>query len=244
MWTLSRPEVKNALDRAAFAALAAAVRAAASDRELRAIVLTADGDAFVSGGDLRELRSATGRTDAAALVDAGRRVCDGLGRLAVPVIAALPGPAIGGGAELAMACDLRVADPRAIISFRHARMAVTTGWGILPKLVATVGHGAASRLLLAGHEVDAAEALRLGLVDGISATGECAATALAWARDVSRASPGAVARLKTLLRGTLGAAKGHRARERASFVGAWTGADHQEAVESFFARRAPRWKPR
>jgi enoyl-CoA hydratase/carnithine racemase len=156
----------------------------------------------------------------------------------------MPGPAIGGGAELAMACDLRVADPRTILSFRHGRMAVTTAWGLLPKLVATVGPGAASRLLLAGHEIDAPEASRLGLVDAVSEPGASLAEALAWARDVERASPGAVASLKALLADAVRPSARHRARERERFTSAWTGPDHHEAVEAFFARRAPRWRSR
>jgi enoyl-CoA hydratase len=244
VWTLSRPEVRNALDRATFAALKAALHAAKTNRNLRAVILTGQGDAFASGGDLRELRSALTRSQAGRLADLGRLVCDGIARLQVPVIAALPGPALGGGAELALACDLRVADPRATLCFKHARMAVTTAWGVLPKLVATVGHGAATRLLLTGHEVDAHEALRLGLVDAVSQPGASAAAAAGWARDVVDMAPAAIAGLKGLLGDTLRTSPRQRARERERFVAAWTSADHREAVESFFARRAPRWQGR
>jgi enoyl-CoA hydratase len=244
VWTLARPEAKNALDSSTFGALGRAVAAAAVDRGLRAIVLTGEGDTFASGGDLRELRTRTTSEHAAQLADMGRHVCDAFARLPIPVIAALPGPAIGGGAELAMACDLRIADPRATLCFKHARMAVTTAWGVLPKLVAIAGHSTASRLLLTSHEIDAWEALRLGIVDIVSERRSSVATALAWGLDIAQGAPLAVTELKGLLRELTGAALEIRARERDRFVTTWTSADHHEAIEAFFASRAPRWKGR
>jgi enoyl-CoA hydratase len=244
VWTLARPEAKNALDSATFAALGRAIAAAGSDPTLRAIVLTGEGDTFAAGGDLRELRTATTSEHAAQLADMGRHVCEAIARLAVPVIAALPGPAIGGGAELAMACDLRVADPRATFCFKHARMGLTTAWGVLPKLVGAVGHATASRLLLVGHTIDATEALRLGLVDDVTERGGSVARAIAWGLDVGQASPRAVAELKALLRDALGASGELSARERERFIAAWTSPDHREAVEAYFGSRAPRWTGR
>ncbi len=242
IWTITRPEVRNAFDFATFAALRVAIRDAARDRGLRAVVLTGAGPTFASGGDLRETRDMNTRAGGRRMADEGRRMCDGIAELPVPVIAALPGPAIGGGAELAIACDLRVADPRARLSFKHARMAVTTAWGIMPKLVSMVGAGAAARLLLAGHEVEAPDALRMGLVECVCEEGASLATALAWARDVAKGAPKAIAGLKALLReGVDGPRARARARERSLFVAAWAGEDHHEAVEAFFGGRAPRW---
>jgi enoyl-CoA hydratase len=244
VWTLSRPEVKNALDSVTFAALGRALAEAQSDAALRAVVLTGAGNTFVSGGDLRELRTATTRAQAARLADAGRDVCDAIARLPLPVIAALPGAAIGGGAELATACDLRVADERATVCFKHARMAVTTAWGILPKLVGMVGHGTASRLLLAAEEVGAREALRLGLVDAVTEDGGCVELAVAWGLEMAKAAPLASASLKGLLRDALDASVDVRSSERDRFVATWTSLDHADAVEAFFGNRAPRWTGR
>jgi enoyl-CoA hydratase len=120
-------------------------------------------------------------------------------------------------------------------------MGVTTAWGVLPKLVAMVGHGAASRLLLAAEEVGAREALRVGLVDAVTEDGGSVELAVAWGLEVAKGAPGATAALKALLRESLeGTADAARAGERARFVAAWTGAEHADAVEAFFARRAPR----
>ena len=244
VWTLTRPEARNALDSPTFAALARALADAAEDATLRAIVLTGAGATFVSGGDLRELRTATTPEQAARLADAGRQVCDAIARLPLPVIAALPGAAIGGGAELATACDMRVADTRATLCFKHARMAVTTAWGILPKLVGMVGHGAASRLLLAAEDVDAREALRLGLVDAVTEDGGCVDLAVAWGCEVAKGAPLAAASLKALLREALDPAADVLAGERERFITTWTSADHADAVEGFFEGRPPRWTRR
>jgi enoyl-CoA hydratase len=245
IWTLDRPQARNALDAATFHNLTRALDHAAADATLRCIVLTADGDTFAAGGDLRELRGASTAGDAERLAGIGLRVCDGLAALAVPVIAALPGAAIGGGAELAVACDLRIASPRASLCFKHAHMGVTTAWGVLPRLVGLAGQAAASRLLLTAQAVEAVEALRLGLFDAVSedAPGACLELALRWAGDIVRGAPLAVAGMKALLR------EGTRQDdvlqlERRRFVATWTSADHADAVEAFFERRPPRWTGR
>jgi enoyl-CoA hydratase len=249
-WTLDRPQAHNALDAATFAELARALDGAAADAasgaDLRAVILAAEGPTFAAGGDLRELRGATGADDAARLLEAGRRVCDGIASLPVPVLAAIDGPAIGGGAELAMACDLRVASRRASLCFKHAAMGVTTAWGILPRLTAIAGPSVAARLLFTAQTIDADEALRLGLFDCVTGDGDAAAcllTAEKWAADVARGAPRAVAGMKALLRRAT-AHDGARSLERDLFVENWTSADHSEAVEAFFARRPPRWSGR
>ncbi len=243
VWTIDRPDSRNALDLASFGALARAIADGAANARLRAVVLTGAGGTFASGGDLRELRTALAAEDAERLAELGRGVCDGLAALPVPVLAALPGAAIGGGAELAMACDMRVADPRATICFKHARMGVTSAWGILPKLAAVAGHATASRLLLTAQTLDAPEALRVGVFDAIAESGACVSAALEWAADVARAAPGAVRELKAMLRETIAATSDLRASERRRFVASWTSDDHREAVEAYFQHREPVWKP-
>ena len=223
-------------------ALLAAIEAASHDASLRAVVLTGEGNTFVSGGDLRELREARTSVDAERLSDTGRAVCLGLAGLDVPVIAAINGAAIGGGAELAVACDLRIADDRAKVCFKHARMGLVTSWGTLPRLLSLVGPATAARLLYTAHEVRAMEARALGLVDYVADHGASVATAVAWALDIAQGSPLAVAEMKGLLRDAQSAHEHLRARERERFVATWTSADHQEAVEAFFESRAPKWR--
>lgn len=239
IWTVDRPATKNALDQATMVALADAFDEANRDRTVRAAVLTGAGHAFVSGGDLRELRDRNTPQDAERLSDMGYHLCRAIEELPFPVVAALSGPAIGGGAELAIACDLRVADVRASFQLKQVRMGVTTAWGTVPRLLALVGAGVAARLLYAGHEIGAAEAKLLGLVDEVTENGLARTTALAWAADVAQGSPRAVADMKRLVREASAASPDVRALERQLFVDTWSGPDHHEAVEAYFARKPP-----
>lgn len=242
VWTLDRPHTKNALSAELLARLRDAVRAASEDPSIRAAVLTGAGGAFASGGDSRELRDKSSAADAAALSDAGEGVCRALGELPFPVVAAIPGVALGGGAELALACDLRVADGRARLCFKHARMGATTSWGSLPRLHALVGPSAAARLLFTAAELSAGEALRLGLVDHVAEDDASLTAALAWCADIAAAAPGAVAEHKALLRAaTASFYATARALEREAFVRTWSGDEHAEAMTAYFERRAPRW---
>ncbi|MBX3185552.1 MAG: enoyl-CoA hydratase/isomerase family protein [Labilithrix sp.] len=244
IWTIDRPEAKNALDEAAFGELTDAVREAGDDRKVRAAVLTGAGHVFVSGGDLRALRHKNTPQDAEKLSDAGYALCRAIATLPFPVVCALPGPAIGGGAELAVACDLRVADVRAKISFKQVRMGVTTAWGTVPRLVALVGGGTAARLLYTTHEMTAAEAKLCGLVDEVTENGLARTTALAWASDIALGSPKAIGDMKRLLRETYETAHDVRALERQLFVDTWSSPDHDEAVTAYFEGRAPTWGDR
>ena len=175
------------------------------------------------------------------LFRSGTRLCARLGELDVPVIAAIPGVAYGGGAELALACDLRIADENAKISFKQVRMGVTTAWGSIPRLISIVGHGAASRLLFTAHEITALEARALGLVDYVADEGASVALALAWAHDIAAGAPRAVAEMKALLRTARAAPMALLGEERKRFITTWTGKEHADAIQAYFSRRPSRW---
>jgi enoyl-CoA hydratase/carnithine racemase len=244
IWTIDRPDVKNALDHATMRAVIDAVARAAGDATIRAAIVTGAGDAFVSGGDLRELREKTTADDAEVLSDTGFDLCRAIAELPFPVIAALDGVAIGGGAELAAACDLRIADPSARISFKQVRLGVTTAWGTAARLVALVGAGAAAHLLYSACDLAAQEAKAIGLVDAIADDGGALALAIAWCDEIAKGSPAAVRDMKRLVRAASSPREDVRPLERELFVAGWSGPDHAEAVEAFFARRAPLWRSR
>lgn len=244
IWTIARLEARNALNAEVMLALQEAISRAAHDTQLRAIVLTGEGNCFVSGGDLRELRHFTLPEDAAALADNGRRICEGLEQLPMPVIAAIGGPAFGGGAELAIACDMRVADESARICFKQGRLGVTTAWGTFPKLCALVGPSRAAYMLYTGHELTAQSSFSFGLVDTVVESGNAVMTALAWALDIAGAAPLAISEMKALFRDQAFAYAELRARERERFIRTWSSDDHREAVEAYFERRVPVFRGR
>jgi enoyl-CoA hydratase len=243
-WTLDRPHAKNALDWELIDALTLALDEAIKDRSLRALILTGAGGAFASGGDLRELHGKTSVAEATKFAAAGEEICRRLVELDAPVIAAISGVAFGGGAELACACDMRIADETARISFKQVRMGVTTAWGTIPRLVSIVGHGSAARLLYTAHDVTAGEARAIGLVDHVCEKGTAAIVAHAWALDIVAGSPSAISEMKQLLRATRAPSSAITKDERARFVATWTGPDHAEAMDAYFARRPPSWRGR
>lgn len=243
--TVDRANKHNALARPVLADMAAAVGAAGARPQVRYLVVTGAGDKyFAAGGDLRDLAGVRDEPAVMAMMEEAGAALDAIRHCPVPVIAYLNGDAIGGGAELALACDMRVADVRAKLSFKQVRMGVTTAWGTVPRLVALVGAGTAARLLYASHEIGAAEAKLIGLVDDVTENGLARTTALAWASDIAEGSPRAIADMKRILRETTSTARDVRALERQVFIDTWSGADHAEAVEAYFERRHARWHER
>ena len=229
-FVIARHEARNALDEKTLRALGDAASSIGED--VRAVVLWGEGEAFCSGGDLSELRDRNTAADAEKLTDFGADVMAKIAAIPALTIAAIQGPAFGGGAELAVACDVRVVGPRARISFKQAVMGTTTSWGSTARLLRLVGHGGASLLLLTAMEVDADRALELGLAE-VKAD-DPKERSMTIAREAAACGPRACRELKALI-----AANGDRSMERAAFVRTWSGAEHAEAVARYFAKRGP-----
>lgn len=194
--TIDRPEVRNAMDRATYAALDAAFTELDADPDLRAAVITGEGGkAFSAGADLRKMHSA----------DAPKRGWgpwrpDGwsFGRSPrTPLVAAIDGYALAGGLELALTCDIRIATPDATFGSPEVRWALLHGLGAF-KLPAAVGMSNAMRLLLTGEFIDSEEALRMGLISEIAPADELLARATAIAQRIAENDPTAVQMTKEL----------------------------------------------
>jgi len=238
--TINRPEKRNALRMDLLDALGAALANNAENNAIKVVVITATGDrCFASGGDLQELDAIRSTGQAEAMSKRGRRALDQIRNFPLPVIAALNGLALGGGAELAMACDLRVAAANAEIGFLQGRLAVTTAWGGGIDLVAAVGSRRALDLLIGARRLTADEALAAGLFDRVCATDESLDTCL-----TTFLQP-YLARSRQVLKGFKALTTGHRqvihkhlsSIEQEHFVASWTDPDHWAAVEQATADR-------
>jgi 2-(1,2-epoxy-1,2-dihydrophenyl)acetyl-CoA isomerase len=241
--TIDRPEKRNAMTYAILAEFHEAIHRAGSDEGVGAVVLTGAGGAFCAGTDLADLaetpedqRSGRGREGSGG---SGARVPWPIVGCPKPMIAAVDGPAVGMGAEFATQCDVRVASTRARFGwiFVLRGLVADTGAGtfLLPRLI---GPTAAMRLLFSGEIIDAAEALRLGLVTQVVEPEDLPAAAEAEARRYLDASPFAVRRTKELVYGGMFRPVDEHLRETARLLEECFGSDdHREGVAAFLERR-------
>lgn len=199
--TLDRPDKRNALNAQMFSGLEAAAIELKANLP-RALVLTGGGKAFCAGFDVHPdnpmnehiLQAAAKNDTSLALKSIGRirEVADALMALPIPIIAALNGMAFGGGAEIAVRCDLRVMDPEAVICFSETRLGLMPDFGGTPSLVRLAGPSVAADLILTARKIAAGEALELGLANRVSAPGKALDEAVTLAETIAANGPKAV----------------------------------------------------
>ena len=162
--TIDRPAVRNALAPATIRALREVVAGLEEDDGVLAVVLTGAGDeVFVAGGDLRALQEVEGAEAGRKMARVTQQVFARLEALEVPVIAAINGVALGGGTELAAACDIRIAAENASFGFKQIQMGIMPAWGLTHRLLRQVGRSAALDLLLTGRTLTACEAKEIAV---------------------------------------------------------------------------------
>lgn len=238
--TLNRPQRRNALNRRAYEEIESAFRFASEDDAARCIIVTGADPAFCSGEDVKEMmtgepspRPARGEVTA---TPAALAVID----CAKPVIAAVNGPAVGWGMELALYADIRLASEHAVFAELFIKRGLICDVGGLWKLPSLVGSAKAAELLFTGDAIDAAEALRIGLVGAVTAHGDLMPAALAMAARIAVNPPLA---LKAMKQGLRRATPGDPRQ-----IGAWAigtihelfqTEDHREGVRSFLEKRPP-----
>jgi enoyl-CoA hydratase/carnithine racemase len=239
---LDRPQAHNALSTAMAGALAAACRDVAGDRSVRAVVLSASGEkAFCVGADLKE-RNAFSDADLMRQRPVFRAAFGGVLDLPQPAVAAVFGFALGGGCELALACDLVVADETAVFGLPEVTVGVVPGGGGTQTLVRRVGASRAADLILTGRRVEAAEAYELGIVNRLVPAGTARSAALDLAATVAANSPVGTRAAKQALR--LGAGVDLRAGldvEDAAWRSVAFSSDRREGVAAFNEKRKPEW---
>lgn len=242
----NRKAVRNAVNEEIMQGLSDAVDALGASREARVVILTGAGEeAFCSGGDLKWLRSLESREDGMGMSRRMRGILERLSALPAPVIAVLNGCALGGGAEIAMACDMRVMEEHACISFKQARVGLMTGWGGGGRLLRAVGYGRAMELLATCRELRAKDALAMGLANAAAPKGEGLRVARSMTKEIFRSAPCAVRSMKELLlSGLENTMEKTMDAESSLFADLWASEDHDEAIRAFFEKRSPDFKGR
>ena len=165
--TLNRPEAMNSFNFAMLRGLRDKVEAIQYDPEVRVVIITGAGKGFCAGADLKE-RATLSEPQVREFITTIRNLFSFIESLRVPVIAAVNGVALGGGTELALACDLRIASSTASLGLTETRLAIIPGAGGTQRLPRLVGRGKAKELIFTGRRVDATEALQIGLVNQVS----------------------------------------------------------------------------
>jgi len=238
--TIKQPDKLNALNSDRLRSLFFRIQEASLQPDVRAIVLTGAGErAFVAGADIKEMVSldqAAGRT----FGDLGHAVASALEDAPQPVIAAVNGYAFGGGCELALACDIRLASPNAVFAQPEVSLGIPPGWGGSQRLPRIIGPGIASELIFTGRRVDAEEALRIGLVNAIHPVSQLLPKALEMARRIAANSPRSVRAAKRLIAATRGPeyCNGLKA-EAIAFGEAFGTPDQIEGMTAFVEKRTP-----
>jgi enoyl-CoA hydratase/carnithine racemase len=248
---LNRPEKMNALDPGMFAALAETGEALKADQSVRAVVLSGEGRAFCAGldfgsfqamaGDDQQPKVEFGARPGGRITNPGQQAAFVWYEMPAPVIAAVHGPCLGGGFQIALACDLRIVARDVKMSVLEVR------WGLVPDMTGTqllprvVGLDVAKELTFTGRMIDGEEAVRLGVATRVSENFRD--DALALAAEIATKSPQAVRGAKSLLNlaGTVGLEEGFKAEE--TTIKGLIGSPNQvEAVTAYFEKRSPRFR--
>lgn len=238
--TINQPDKLNALNSDRLRSLFLRVQEASLHPDVRAIVLAGAGErAFAAGADIKEMAS-MGQEEGRVFGELGHAVALALENAAQPVIAAVNGFAFGGGCELALACDIRLASDNAAFAQPEVSLGIPPGWGGSQRLPRLVGPGIASELIFTGRRVDAEEALRIDLVNAVHPASELLPKAMDMARQIAANSPGSVQAAKRLVALTRGADyRDGLAAEVTAFAVAFGRPDQIEGMSAFVEKRAP-----
>ncbi|RUU14389.1 enoyl-CoA hydratase/isomerase family protein [Mesorhizobium sp. USDA-HM6] len=236
--TLRRPKKFNALDIPMLRALEAALDEAELAEDVRVVLIRGEGKGFCAGGDVEAWAQLSAADFQVQWVRYGHRVLDRLARLRQPTIAVLSGHALGGGLELAAACDFRVAETQVKLGFPETSIGVVPGWSGTQRAVRRFGAQAVRRMALGGEIFLAADALELGVVDRVVETGKAFDEAKAWGGKIAERGPLATEAAKLMIGIAEGEEDAAATEALASGFIALTG-DLKAGVGAFKAKRKP-----
>lgn len=239
--TMSRPEALNALNSKVLHELKDALAQVRANRAVRVVILSGEGNAFIAGADIKEMQALADEPDAIrTFTEFGQGVLCDIETLPQPVIAAINGFALGGGLEVALACDIRIASSEARFGFPEVGLGILPGLGGTQRATRLAGRGAASELVFTGDLIGAEEAARIGLLNRVVAPAQLVDTARALADRIASRAPLAVAKAKAAILATqqLSLDKGLAFElERATEV--METQDRVEGMQAFIEKRKP-----
>ena len=243
--TINRPKALNALNTATLRELASALEELERDEGVKVIIVTGAGErAFVAGADISEMVN-FGPMEAEAFASLGQQVMMRIQRWPKPVIAAINGFALGGGCELAIACDIRIASEKARFGQPEVKLGVPPGFGGTQRLARIIGPGKAKEWILSGEMYDVQEALRVGLVEKVVPAERLMDEARALARTIASRGQVAVKLAKMCIdRGLDMDLESGCALEKQSFSLCFSTADRSEGMRAFLEKREPRFTGR
>lgn len=238
--TINDPERLNALDIDDLESLLTTFRGLAGNEDVRVVILTGAGErAFVAGANIKRMATFSG-DEGQQFGRLGHAVAAEIERLPQPVIAAIRGFALGGGTELALACDIRICATDAVFAQPEVGLGIPPGWGGTQRLPRLVGRGMASELIFSGRRIKADEALRIGLVNSVHAPENLMDFARELARSIAANSPAAVRASKRLIaRSSDGHPASGLAEEAHAFAAAFGTAEQREGMNAFVEKRKP-----
>lgn len=237
--TLNRPDAANALSRALVDQLGVAIAGLAEDATVRAVVVTGTGKTFCAGADLKE-RAAMTPDEVRVFLDELGATLNALAALPCPVIAALNGAAFGGGLELALACDLRIAAENVPLGLVEARLGIIPGAGGTQRLARLIGVARAKELILTGRRIDASVAHQLGLLAKVVPAADVEAAVADLVDEIAACAPLAVAQAKAAIDGGIALSlPGGLALEKRCYEVVLASADRDEGLRAFAEKRRP-----
>lgn len=241
--TLNRPKALNALNRETLCDLIEACKTIRASQTVRVVIIRGAGEkAFVAGADIKYLSTAT-PAEALKFARLGHRAFSMLERLDQVVIAAIDGYALGGGCELALACDLILATPESKLGQPEVNLGIIPGFGGTQRLSRLVGKNRAKELIFTGRMIDAEEAFRIGLVQKVVPKGSLMEEAERWAHTIASKAPIAIERAKKAINAGFETDL-HTANEleRNAFVASFATEDRREGLQAFLEKRKPQFK--
>ena len=242
--TIDRPEVRNALNRATRSELSYAIEEIEKDKDIRVVIITGAGDkAFISGADITEFREATPITIQEYTSTLGQELYNRIEDVSIPVIAMINGFCLGGGLELAMCCDIRIASENAKFGQPEIKVGFIPGGGGTQRLPRLVGWGKAKELIYTGQIIDAVEAERIGLVEKVVPQDKLEEEVSQLAESIASKSP-LIIKLakKTINRGMYTDLAAGLNCERITFALCFATEDRKEGINAFLEKRSPEFK--